>query len=127
LYGNEYTRSKEVLDDYSKEIDGIIFAEANFDENREETKSLLNKLEENNIDLSFPSYQTKVYDSVYIIKDAIENCGTDQDTGCIKDYLYSIENREGIDGSLTINKYGDAELEFVLKQVKNGEVVVYNN
>lgn len=39
LYGNEYTRSKEVLENFSKEIEGIIFAEANFNENDALTKS----------------------------------------------------------------------------------------
>lgn len=125
LYGNEYTRSKEVLDNFSKEIEGIIFAEANFNENDSLTKSFLEKLEQNNIDLSFPSYQTKVYDSVYIIKEALEECG--EDTECIKENLYSIENRKGTDGILTIDDNGDAELDFIVKTIKNGEIVVYNN
>ena len=29
--------------------------------------------------------------------------------------------------NLSINKYGDAELEYDIKIIKNGEIVVYNN
>jgi len=125
LYGNEYTRSKEVLEGYSSEIEGIIFAEAKFDETDPDTAELLEKLKANNIDVSFPSYQTKVYDSVYIIKDALVVCG--EDTDCIKNQLYSIKNRKGTDGYLAINKDGDAELTFELKSVQNGQIVLYNN
>jgi branched-chain amino acid transport system substrate-binding protein len=127
LYGNEYTRSKEVLEDYATEAEDIIFAEPEFNENSPLTKELLGKLKANNIDLSYPSYQTKVYDSVYIIKEAIEKCKTDRDTDCIKNHLYGIKDRLGTDGFLTINENGDAEVNYQLKIIKNGEVVIYNN
>jgi len=123
LYGNEYTRSEEVLKNHITEIEGIIFTEAKFNENDFLTKELLDKLRKEKIDLSFPAYNTKVYDSIYIIKEAIEYCKV-IDTECIKDYLYTIENRRGTDGYLTINEFGDAEIDFEIKTIKNGQIIV---
>lgn len=126
LYGNEYTRDKTILNNYPSQIEGIIFAESAFNKNNPLTKELINKLKIKNIDDTYPSYQAKVYDSVYIIKDALIKCKR-ENTDCIKNYLYSIKNRPGADGNLTINKYGDAELDFVLKTVHNGKIIDYNN
>ncbi len=68
-------------------------------------------------------YLAVAYDAVYILKEMIEKYGTD--TEKIKSGLYSIKNRQGAAGTLTIDANGDAILEYAVKTVKDGKVVPY--
>ncbi len=123
LYGNEYVRSNYVLENNSKQIEGIIFAETVFDENNSYTRQVLQKMQDQNIEMSYTNYLAQVYDSIYILTEAIDFCNTDKNTDCIRDYLYSIKERKGAQGVLTIDADGDAVLDFELKTIKDGNIV----
>ncbi len=59
------------------------------------------------------------YDSVYLLKEAIEKCG--EDTSCINDYIKSLKNWKGEVATWNFNEFGDptfpkssfAELKFI--------------
>lgn len=124
LYTNEFASASDVLKDYSKEIEGAIFAEPKFDENTKEARTLLKNLESEYGEVKGvlpPVYLATTYDAVYILKEAMEVCG--EDSECIKDELYGVKNRIGAAGTLSIDENGDAEFEYVLKEIRNGEVI----
>ncbi len=63
------------------------------------------------------------YDAVFLIADALKNCGGDKDTACIRDYLYGVKNYEGAGGLTTFDKNGDVVKPIQLKVVKGGQFV----
>lgn len=54
-----------------------------------------------------PYYITSSYDALFLMRDAIESCGS-VDTECMKEFLYGVADWKGVgDISLTLDKYGD--------------------
>jgi branched-chain amino acid transport system substrate-binding protein len=63
------------------------------------------------------------YDRVYIIKGALEKCS--EDTTCIKNYLYTIKNYEGVIGTYGFKSNGDMDTVFLsMKRIVNGTSIV---
>lgn len=62
------------------------------------------------------------YDSVFIIANALKKCG--EDTGCIKNYLYGMNNYDGAIGSYTFDANGDVVGIALMapKVIKNGKI-----
>ncbi|MFH0906373.1 MAG: ABC transporter substrate-binding protein [archaeon] len=108
----------------NKILEGSIFGRPKFDDNKEDIVNFLSKIknEKNYSPKALPPfYFASIYDLANIVKEGIEKCnGTTPD--CIKDYLYSIKNRNGMLGNLTIDPNGDAVLEFELKIIRDGKI-----
>ena len=67
---------------------------------------------------------TSAFDRIYLLRDAIETCGSEEDTECLKDYLYSVQDYEAASGKLSFDKYGDVTLPIFLHYFdSNGEEV----
>ena len=63
------------------------------------------------------------YDRVYIIRDALKKCG--ENTECIKNYLYGLEEYDGVIGKYRFNSNGDVVgIEFAIKKIVNGKPVI---
>jgi len=123
IYTNEFAAVEEILENYPDAIEGAIFAIPAFDETSDKSAELINKLNEKLGDLGGalpPVYFATTYDAIYILKESIDECG--EETDCIRDFLYDIKDRDGFAGLLSIDSNGDAEFEYVLKSIKNGEV-----
>lgn len=66
------------------------------------------------------------YDSVYLIADALRKCG--ENTGCIKDFLYSLDWRDSPIGRYKFDKNGDVVgVEYALKIITNGKFEIVTN
>jgi len=65
------------------------------------------------------------YDAIKILVKAMEYCGGDKDTDCIRDFLYNLKDYPGIGGITTFDENGDVIKPLQLKTVKNGEFVPY--
>lgn len=63
------------------------------------------------------------YDSVYLLSDCIEKVGDNVDL--VKDCLYQTNDFHGAGGTFDIDENGDAIKQFVIKTVKNGQFVKY--
>ncbi|MFH1358278.1 MAG: ABC transporter substrate-binding protein [archaeon] len=72
-------------------------------------------------------YAARAYDSVIVIGIAIEECGSDDKTECIKNELFKIKNHQGISGEISFDENGDVLREFELKIVKNGKIIPYKD
>lgn len=71
-----------------------------------------------------PDYvAAEAYDSLRLIVGALEYCGLDGE--CMKNYLLSIQNYQGVSGNLSFDENGDVFYEYSLKTVKNGQFVPY--
>ncbi|MDI6734006.1 MAG: ABC transporter substrate-binding protein [Patescibacteria group bacterium] len=63
-----------------------------------------------------------MYDAVYIIADALKECGVNTD--CIKTALYAT-SYDGVSGLIKFDSNGDPVIPIVVKTVKNGQFVKY--
>jgi len=128
MYSNEFLAASDILEQYGEYIEGGIFAEPSFDPEAPKAAEILAKYEATYNEKpggALPVfYYATAYDAVYIFKEAIEAVG--HDPVAIKDYLYGIKDRDGAAGKLTIDGNGDPMIEYVLKKIENGEVVVVN-
>jgi len=119
--------SKNALGNAGEAANGMIFADVPSLSTGEKAKTFLEKY--------FKHYGSSVsefgagarYDSVYILKEAIESCGK-VDVDCIKEYLYSLESYSGTIGEYNFDAQGDVVgIEWALKKVidaKNGKVII---
>jgi len=71
------------------------------------------------------AYAANAYDAVKILANAIEYCSGDKDTDCIRDFLYSVKDYQGIGGKTTFDKNGDVIKPVMIKVVKDGKFVPY--
>ncbi len=74
-------------------------------------------------DMGYPTYSTAVYDSLYLIKEAIEAVGYDG-TKIAAWGRSSVKNWEGASGSITIGPDGERQSGDSIFQVKNGTAVL---
>ena len=65
------------------------------------------------------------YDSTHILAEAMKQCSNPNDTTCVKNELYKIQNYDGITGLISFDENGDTKKEVILKTIKNGEFVLY--
>jgi branched-chain amino acid transport system substrate-binding protein len=126
LFSNEAIVG-DVVKNLGPLIEGVLFAEAAFDENNPQTKVLLDKYTQKYGSLGVvpPIFLATSYDAVYILKEMVDKYGDDIEK--IKAGLYLIKNRQGAAGMLTIDANGDAILEYAVKTVKGGKVVPYED
>lgn len=73
-------------------------------------------------------YTGAAYDMVYLLKEAIENCGK-VDTKCVSEYLYKVESYEGKVANWGFNQFGDAEVPLVNYKENGfkGSKIIYRN
>ncbi|MFA6432548.1 MAG: ABC transporter substrate-binding protein [Candidatus Paceibacterota bacterium] len=121
LYGNYFGSVNDVLQ--SPEAQGMVFFTDPVVRDNVLRESLYAKFQ-STTDRK-PNYDFAVaisYDSVYILRQAIANVGTDPSK--LKDYLHSMKDFIGVMGTYGFNDWGDAT-GYVpsMKQIKNGRVV----
>jgi branched-chain amino acid transport system substrate-binding protein len=104
--------------------EGIIFGAPTYDPESKESliKNFVDKYQS-----KFGKKPTVVaahaYDATNIIALTLEKC--EENATCIKDELYKIKDFPGVSGKTSFDKNGDAIKEILLKTVKNGQFVLY--
>jgi branched-chain amino acid transport system substrate-binding protein len=61
------------------------------------------------------------YDMIMLLSDAVTKCF--DDTDCIKNYLYSVKDYNGVSGKFSFDEFGDVEKEVGIKTIKDGKFV----
>lgn len=59
------------------------------------------------------------YDALHILADGIEQC--EENSECVKDYLYTVQDYHGAVGITSFDENGDVQRPFVVMTMKNGE------
>ena len=67
-------------------------------------------------------FSANSYDAVYIIKDAVIFCNSQENTICIKNYLQSL-NYDGVEGNIKFDENGDVIKQVVIKKLDSGKFV----
>ncbi|MBI3027465.1 ABC transporter substrate-binding protein [Candidatus Woesearchaeota archaeon] len=103
--------------------DNIIGIMQKFDENNPKAAIMLAQYKkQTGQEASLPSYMAGAYDIVYLLADAISKNGYDSDK--IKDYLYAVKDYDGAVGKLTIDENGDPIMNYSIKKITNGSLIV---
>ena len=68
------------------------------------------------------AYSASGYDALNVLVKCIE---IDKDTEAVKNCLYNTKNYHGASGLFSFDENGDVDKEFIIKTVKNGEFVKY--
>ncbi|RMC51814.1 ABC transporter substrate-binding protein [Lactobacillus sp. ESL0228] len=75
----------------------------------------------NHYNVEAPTFSALAYDSVYMIKTAIENEKSDDSTK-IAAGLAKIKDFDGVTGQITVNKTHDPEMPIAIEEMTNGKV-----
>jgi len=123
IYGNFFGSSVDIA--VLPEADGLVFFADPAVEDNPRKRLLVEKyIAMSGKDPEFEFPLTTRYDSVYIIKNAIEAVGYNATK--IKDYLYTMEPYDGILGDYSFDSNGDAVgIVPAVNQIKDGKVVKY--
>ncbi len=102
---------------------GIVYTHSlNLKDNRPKLQEFINAFKEKYKEE--PEYQAALaYDTIRILGMVINKCGDNED--CIKNDLLKIRNFEGITGMINITEIGDTQKLIILKTIKNGQFVPY--
>ncbi len=101
-------------------LEGAIGADFALDQNNQKLQNFLAAYKAMfNADVPFTSYNTAVYDSVYVIKDGIMAVGLDGEK--IADWSRTIKDWAGASGMITIDANGDRASAHSVKVVKDGK------
>lgn len=70
-------------------------------------------------------YAALIYDYMKILASAMQDCASVNNSVCVKDTLYKVQNYSGVAGSVSFDSNGDTRKEIIIKTIKNGEFVKY--
>ncbi len=121
IFGNAAYDSPELVNKLGNQAEGIMFSTLFIDKNRPDVKDFARRYGE---EIPVFAHTLDAASKVYIIDEALEVCGEDND--CIKNFLYSIEDKDTLSGILTLDENGDAEKGFILKEISDRKAVVVN-
>ncbi len=124
IAGTPAFESQEFFNGVGESAEGVFMISPTFNIENPDIQDYKNKYKElYNKESNF--YAANAYDAVKIIANAIEYCNGDKDTDCIRDYLYSVKDYPGIGGKTTFDENGDVVKPVMIKVVKDGEFVPY--
>ncbi len=120
IVGCDMLGSDDIVEIAGGAIEGAIFSWPALDEEDPKVKAFMLIFE--NIYGEKPAVPTAAansYDVVYILKEAFETAGTDVDA--VKDYLYTIQNYEGVGGLTSFDHNGDVSKPLSMNKIKDGQ------
>lgn len=121
VIGNEYMGVRPIVENPLAE--GMFASLYSYDSDAPKLVALLKRYKDTYGNLpSTEIYPALAYDGFNVLMDAIEACGGD-DPECVKAALYKTAGYQGISGLITIDKNGDTERRFTLKEIKGGKLV----
>ncbi len=121
ILGNEYFMFRKVRENVN--VQGYFVSSYDFDTSRKEVRDLMDKYKsEFGVYPDDEIYVALSYDGYNVIHNAFNNCPK-LNTECLKKYLYNIKDYKGVSGNITIDKNGDGIRDFVLKRIKDGNLI----
>ncbi|MBW2986971.1 ABC transporter substrate-binding protein [Candidatus Woesearchaeota archaeon] len=107
----------ELLETAGNELENVVFIDSAEDVSEEFIQKYNNRFGE---ELENKFLAASMYDSVYLIKDAIET--TTDASGIMNIYLKTVEDYEGSSGIFSIDEHGNIMHDIKLNQIKNNQV-----
>jgi len=125
VFGSVGIESQEFIDAAGVAVETIIYTSPAFSADFPETGEYLKKFKAI-YSIDSDAFAANSYDAVHLIAMGIDSCGDDNST-CIKDFLYDVKDYRGAGGLTTFDKNGDVLKPVAFKTVRDGEFVVYED
>ncbi|MFH1457266.1 MAG: ABC transporter substrate-binding protein [Patescibacteria group bacterium] len=109
----------EIAGEFAEEI---IYTYPAFDENSDEFEIYQNDYK-NRYGENSEAYAANSFDALNLIITAIDKCS--DDTECVKQFFYNTKNYQGVSGTFGFDENGDVVKEILIKTIKNGQFVPY--
>ncbi len=122
VFAGETMLGRDLIKEQATLEEGLIGVEQKFDVTIPETAAFAQAYEKEYGALQFPAYQAGAYEIVKIYTEGLAQFGEHPEQ--IKNWLYTIKDRRGATGSLTLDSNGDAIVAYSVEQVRNGTLVV---
>ena len=124
ITGANALESEDFLQAVGKSGEGILFTSPMFDI---ENPTIKDYRERYNVKYGKDSnvYAANSYDAIMILSDAILFCKGDDDTNCIRDYIYGLKDYSGIAGLTSFDEDGEVLKPVMIKTIKDGQFVLY--
>ncbi len=125
MHPGETPENQEVLDVAGETADGLIYIMPGNPPETSAYKALAQRYQEKYGE-PHTAYFTEVYDAVMLgVKAVLASDGTKED---IKDKLYEVSKTyQGVSGNVAFDENGDVSKPILVKQIKNGEFVLYED
>lgn len=121
LVGNETFSLQAVI--HNPNAEGMLVTAYKYDDTSPEFQKFLSEYRQKyNADIQEQIYGALAYDTYNVLADAIQSCKSDN-TDCVRNYLHTVNNVNGLSGNITIDSNGDAIREFVLKKIVQGKTI----
>jgi len=123
IYATSPIESQELLNIAGKNADGVIYP-CPYDEESSDSnvKAYRAKYQQKYGEIN-EVYSANTYDALQLLNMGIQKYGNDPTA--IKDFLYTVKDYSGASGKFSFDKNGDVSKPFVLKTVKDGQFVKY--
>ena len=117
--------AKEFIDIAGSSAEGVVITAAPFDKDNPSNLDYATKYKTLTGSDS-DGFAANGYDAIKLIGLAISNCNnTDNNTACLRDYLYGVKDYKGAGGTLIFDSNGDVLKPVMLKIVREGKFVKY--
>ena len=116
--------AKEFFDTAGNAAEGTFVTSASFDIGAQNVKSFAARYK-NKFGVDPDWVSANAYDATTLLATAALSCGSDQDTECIRDYLYATKNYSGIGGNLSFDQNGDVVKPVMIKVARGGLFVKF--
>jgi branched-chain amino acid transport system substrate-binding protein len=121
ILSSEVIFEKEVLNNNNGELDEVMGVKIVIDEESSKYNQFLNITNSSRLDVLL-GYAQGMYDIIFLIKESYEVGNGDPDLA--SDYLYNLENWEGVIGSVSFDQNGDVNLPLGVYMISGNDIEI---
>ncbi len=114
--------AKEFFDTAGPSAEGVYVSTSYFDPSTEPSQSY-NEEFRSTYGASSDAFAANAYDATMLLYAAMQKCGGDDKTECIRDYLYATKNYAGVSGATSFDVNGDVMKLVEIKRAEGGMFV----
>ncbi len=122
--GTSGSEGKEVINIAGKAAEGLVYSVPAGNPGELEVAEFNEKFNSQHPE-GYTELGALFYDSVFIIAKVMEQCPNPLNTTCLKEQLYNMNSYRGASGETSFDENGDATKTIILKTIKNGKFVPY--
>ena len=115
----EVLAGRDVVTANAKDMEGLTAIEPAVDDTQATSKAYFGMYKARYGDPSFPAFESMTWDIVHLLRDGVMAVGYDGEA--LKNWLYTIKDRVGASGKITLDANGDSQIaSYRVSQVKDG-------
>lgn len=114
--------AKEFFDSAGASAEGTYVSTSFFDPSTEPARSYDERFN-TAYGVSSDAFAANAYDATMLLYQAMKSCGGDQQSACVRDYLYRVRDYQGVSGRTTFDRNGDVVKPVAIKIAHDSKFV----